>query len=118
MPHLDDRLDEALATSAKQLGPDEFEAARAEGVRLDVEAAVAYASRARGERARPSIGWDSLTPTEQRVAALIAQGLSNREIAAELFVSPETVKTHLAHMFDKLGVRSRAAVAALAVSSS
>jgi predicted ATPase/class 3 adenylate cyclase/DNA-binding CsgD family transcriptional regulator len=114
MPHARQRLDAALATSVEQLGPDRFKQARGEGVRLDKETAVAYANRARGERARPSVGWESLTPTEVRVATLIARGFSNREIAAELFVSPETVKAHLTRIFDKLSVRTRAAVAGIA----
>jgi predicted ATPase/class 3 adenylate cyclase/DNA-binding CsgD family transcriptional regulator len=116
IPLFRQRLDTALATCVQHLGPDLLDEARSEGAGLEVDAAVVYANRARGERARPSLGWESLTPTETRVAALIAQGFSNREIAAELFVSAETVKTHLAHMFDKLGVRSRAAVAALVTS--
>jgi DNA-binding CsgD family transcriptional regulator len=116
MPHLGQRLHAMLATSSEHLGPEEFDAARSQGMQLDLDAAVAYTSRARGERSRPSVGWESLTPTEARVAALIAQGLSNREAGAELFMSPETVKTHLTHIFNKLGVRSRVAVAALAAS--
>jgi DNA-binding CsgD family transcriptional regulator len=118
LPYSRQRLASALATSSEHLGWEKFEEAHSQGMQLDLDAAVAYANRARGERSRPSVGWDSLTPTEARVAALIAQGLSNREIAAELFVSPETVKTHLTHMFDKLGIRSRAAIAALAASKS
>jgi DNA-binding NarL/FixJ family response regulator len=46
------------------------------------------------------------------VAELVAAGRTNREIAAELFLSKRTVDTHLAHVFEKLGVSSRAAVAA------
>jgi DNA-binding CsgD family transcriptional regulator len=47
------------------------------------------------------------------VTSLVAQGLSNREVAAELFVSPKTVQYHLTRVFAKLGVRSRAELAAL-----
>jgi DNA-binding CsgD family transcriptional regulator len=74
--------------------------------------AVDYARRGRGERGRPLSGWESLTPTESRVAELVAQGLPNREIASALFVSPSTIKTHLLHVFAKLEVRSRAELAA------
>ncbi len=49
-----------------------------------------------------------LTPTEQRVADLAAQGLSNKEIAGALFVTVNTVETHLSHAYAKLGIRSRA----------
>jgi DNA-binding CsgD family transcriptional regulator/DNA polymerase III delta prime subunit len=52
-----------------------------------------------------------LTPTEQRVAELVAEGLTTKEVAARLFVSPRTVDGHLAHIYAKLGVRSRADLA-------
>jgi DNA-binding CsgD family transcriptional regulator len=54
---------------------------------------------------------DALTPTEQRVAALVAEGHSNREAAAELFVSVRTVEANLTRIYAKLGVRSRAELA-------
>ena len=73
--------------------------------------AVAYAQRARGERKRPTAGWDSLTPTEVNVVRLVAQGLTNKEVGQELLMGAETVKTHLSHVYDKLGIRSRAALA-------
>ena len=72
--------------------------------------AVAYAQRARGERKRPTTGWDSLTPTEVNVVRLVASGLTNKEVGRELLMGAETVKTHLSHVYDKLGVRSRAAL--------
>jgi DNA-binding CsgD family transcriptional regulator len=52
-----------------------------------------------------------LTPTERRVAELVAQGMSNREVAATLFVSVKTVETTLSHTYAKLGVHSRTALA-------
>ncbi|HEY5844120.1 MAG TPA: LuxR C-terminal-related transcriptional regulator, partial [Mycobacterium sp.] len=54
-----------------------------------------------------------LTPQEEAVTTLVAQGLSNREVAAELYVSPKTVQYHLTRVYAKLGVRSRAELAAL-----
>jgi DNA-binding CsgD family transcriptional regulator len=60
----------------------------------------------------PVFGSGSLTPTEHDVALLVAEGLRNRDIADRLAMSPYTVDTHLRHVFAKLGVRSRAAVAA------
>jgi DNA-binding NarL/FixJ family response regulator len=50
----------------------------------------------------------SLTERELDVLSLVAQGLTNREISRQLFISPATVRTHLEHIYDKLGVRSRA----------
>ena len=56
-----------------------------------------------------------LTRTERTVATLVAQGLTNRQIAEQLFVSPRTVDAHLAHIFRKLAISSRARLAALMV---
>ena len=55
----------------------------------------------------------NLTPQEEAVSTLVAQGLSNREVAAELYVSPKTVQYHLTRIYAKLGVRSRSELAAL-----
>ena len=57
-------------------------------------------------------GLDELTDREQEVLALVADGLSNAEIAARLWVSPATVRTHLDHVYAKLGVHSRMAAVA------
>ncbi len=67
---------------------------------------------ARGARMRPASGWESLTPAEVRVARLVSQGLTNPEIAEQLFISRATVKTHLIHIFSKLDVPNRRALAA------
>jgi pimeloyl-ACP methyl ester carboxylesterase/DNA-binding CsgD family transcriptional regulator len=63
---------------------------------------------------RPVTGWDALTDAERRVAQLVADGLANREVADRLFLSRYTVETHLKHAFTKLGVSSRAELAAVA----
>jgi DNA-binding NarL/FixJ family response regulator len=66
--------------------------------------------RAAGARPRrpASTGRDALTPSERRVAERAAIGLTNRQIAQELFVTPRTVEVHLTHVFSKLDIRSRA----------
>ena len=66
----------------------------------------------RGPRRRPTSGWDSLTQTELKVARLVAEGLSNPEIAERLFISRGTVHTHVSHVLAKLGLRSRVGLAA------
>jgi DNA-binding CsgD family transcriptional regulator/tetratricopeptide (TPR) repeat protein len=63
-----------------------------------------------GRRPRAVQGWDALTPTEAKVASLVAAGRSNPDIAAELFLSRNTVQTHVSHILAKLGARSRAEI--------
>ena len=63
---------------------------------------------------RPAYGWDSLTDTERRIADLVAQGLSNRQVASKIFLSTHTVAFHLRHVFWKLGVSSRVQLARMA----
>lgn len=66
---------------------------------------------ARGQRRRPASGWESLTDTEREVSILVADGLTNREVARRLHMSPHTVNTHLRHVFQKLDVSNRAGLA-------
>jgi DNA-binding NarL/FixJ family response regulator len=54
----------------------------------------------------------TLTPAEQRVAELAASGLTNRQVAAALFISPKTVESSLARVYRKLNIRSRAELGA------
>jgi DNA-binding CsgD family transcriptional regulator len=105
----------ALAEAKRALGSDEFATEWAEGAALAVDDAIAYAARGRGERRRPATGWASLTPTELEVARLVGQHLSNPEIAERMFVSRATVKTHLVHIYAKLGIDSRSELAAQAI---
>jgi len=66
----------------------------------------------RGKRDRPKFGWASLTPAERAVADLVADGLTNPQIGARLYISRRTVHTHLVHVFAKLDIASRAQLAA------
>jgi DNA-binding CsgD family transcriptional regulator len=77
------------------------------GARLWTARADAALSRIGG---RPS-ATGALTPTEHRVAELVAQGLTNAEVAATLFLSAKTVAAHLTHVYVKLGLRSRGELA-------
>jgi DNA-binding CsgD family transcriptional regulator/DNA polymerase III delta prime subunit len=77
------------------------------GARLWVDRTEAELARIAG-RAGSKGG---LTPTELRVATLVAEGLATKEVAAALFVSPKTVEGHLSKIYGKLGIRSRAELA-------
>jgi DNA-binding NarL/FixJ family response regulator len=68
---------------------------------------------AHGPRRRPKAGWDALTETERRVAALLAEGLSNPDIAARMFTSRRTVQFHVSNILAKLGLSSRVELATL-----
>jgi DNA-binding CsgD family transcriptional regulator len=59
-------------------------------------------------------GWESLTVSETRIAALVREGLTNREIGTRLYVSPRTVQTHVSHILQKTGLRSRVEIARFA----
>jgi DNA-binding NarL/FixJ family response regulator len=96
------------------LGKAGMSAAYAEGAAVSMDEAIAYASRGRGTRKRPTVGWRSLTPSEVQVVELVAEGLTNPEIGERLFVSRQTVKSHLSSIFGKVGVSSRAELAAQA----
>lgn len=92
-----------------------YEASRAEGEALTKEEAVAWVRRARSSRKRPSGGWESLTPTELQVVELLAEGLTNPQIGERMFISRAPVKVHLAHVFQKLAVKTRAQLSGQAV---
>ena len=77
------------------------------GARLWAESARAELGRIGGRVATP----DALTPTEERVAMLVAQGRTNREVGGILAVSERTVEGHLSRIYAKVGVRSRAELA-------
>lgn len=101
------RYDADLALGHEELGADAFRTAFAQGARMSIEEAVAQASKGRKRQAGPSTGWSGLTETERQVTALAADGLTNPQIAERLFVTLATVKTHLRHIFLKLGVATR-----------
>jgi DNA-binding CsgD family transcriptional regulator len=72
--------------------------------------------RQRASRAeRPVTGWESLTETEGRIAVLVAEGLTNRRVAEQMFLSPHTVDFHLRHVYRKLFISSRIELARVAL---
>jgi predicted ATPase/class 3 adenylate cyclase/DNA-binding CsgD family transcriptional regulator len=85
-----------------------------QGEALSMADAVALAQRGRGQRGRPTLGWESLTPTEAKVADLVAQGRTNPEIADQLLMGRATVKTHVSNILRKLDLTNRTQLATLA----
>jgi predicted ATPase/DNA-binding CsgD family transcriptional regulator len=117
-------FEQALATARAALGERAFVDAWVEGQRLTLDEAVkiglalAEAAPASGSAvAEPASGpsVDTLTRRERDVAALIARGLTNREIADALVISEMTADSHVSHILRKLGFRSRVQVARWAV---
>jgi predicted ATPase/DNA-binding CsgD family transcriptional regulator len=108
------RFDRVRGAAQAALGDGDATACWDAGGALTLDDAVAYARRGRGERQRPPTGWESLTPAERDVVGLVAQGCTNAEIGQRLFVSVNTVKTHLTHVYAKLDVDGRADLAAQA----
>jgi DNA-binding CsgD family transcriptional regulator len=109
-----------LTTGDLRIGAETV-TARCEPVRVgrDVVGALVHlgevspTSRTRGARrsvpstGRPSLGWESMRSSELGIAELVAAGLTNREVAARLFVSPHTVDFHLRQIYRKLSITSR-----------
>jgi len=118
----DDRVVDAVRAGAagyllKDVPPAELDAAirvvHQGGVLLDPS--VVGSVMAEVARAEPLPGVDELTARERQVLSLLAQGHSNRELAAELYVSEKTVKTHVSSILSKLRVTDRTQAALFAV---
>ena len=106
-------LDQALyqewiQRARTRLSSGQADAAWAEGAAMPLEAAIAYALESDGA---PHTVRAALTRRETEVVSLLAQGLTNRQIAERLVVSERTVDAHVRNIFDKLGTASRAQVA-------
>lgn len=112
------RVEEAGPLLDEALEIYEAVGAARDAARVRAELRVRGVSRgARGKRTRATTGWESLTDTERRVAALVAKRMSNPEVAQRLFVSRHTVESHLKNIYRKLGVSSRRELAAAADAS-
>ncbi|QSE81180.1 protein kinase domain-containing protein [Rhodococcus koreensis] len=113
LPNLLDYHNDCERRARQALGTKTFEAARHEGNALDLDASVTFAlnrqsSDQAGKIPKPSL----LTKREHEVAELVARGLTNKAIAAELGISPRTVQGHVEHILTKLGFTSRVQIAA------
>jgi DNA-binding NarL/FixJ family response regulator len=106
------RTEEARAIAARAAGLYAGAGAVRDAARLDARLRAAGLRRAvRGPRHRPRVGWPSLTASERRVAALVAGGRSNPQIAADLVISRRTVESHVSSALQKLGITSRVELA-------
>jgi non-specific serine/threonine protein kinase len=101
-------------TAARQALGTAFDTEYAEGGRLCLDDAVAYALGQRPEPVHPPVptGPARLTRRENEIAELIAQGLSNREIAAKLVISQRTAESHVENVLSKFGFTTRTQIAA------
>jgi predicted ATPase/DNA-binding CsgD family transcriptional regulator len=116
LPYLAEPHDACVRRSREVLGEKEFEDAYRSGVDMGPERALEVARSGRPtapERAVPTQrGGDPLTRRERQIADLVAQGMSNKEIAAALVIAPRTAETHVEHILSKLGFNRRAQIAA------
>jgi predicted ATPase/DNA-binding NarL/FixJ family response regulator len=113
MPWRDRVAEENAERARTELSPDEVELQEILGAAMTPKAALRFALDRIEAIAGSSAGPESqLTRRERQVAALVAEGLTNREIAARLHISERTADSHLQHVMGKLGFRSRAQVAA------
>lgn len=97
------------------LGERAFGSANTRGRQMRFDAAVAYALREQPPDVAPAKGASELTRREQQVADLVAQGLTNKEIATKLVISHRTAQGHVEHVLAKLGFNTRAQIAAWVV---
>jgi DNA-binding CsgD family transcriptional regulator len=114
----------SMAAARALLGEAAWEAAFAQGIAMSAEEAAEYALSEdvvpaperppAGGKTDDPLTTDPLTAREREVAAMVAQGMSNRQIASEIFLSEHTVKRHISKILRKLGLASRAEVAAWA----
>jgi DNA-binding CsgD family transcriptional regulator len=123
-PALRAKNERALASARSALGEEAFAAAWATGEELPLQRAAAEVQSVTADASRPdhadpdrrpsgSIG--ELSRRELEVLGLVAEGLTNAQVAERLFLSPRTVNAHLTSIYHKLGVSSRSAAVRIAV---
>ncbi|MFD4441088.1 ATP-binding protein [Nocardia sp. NPDC058519] len=113
VPIVPQHHDECVRLTRSALGARRFDAALAKGRAMAIDEAVAYGLGEQSTDTKPTWGPGvALTKRERQVAGLITQGLTNKQIAAELVISQRTAAGHVEHILTKLGFTSRAQVAA------
>jgi non-specific serine/threonine protein kinase len=122
LPPVDARARSAAVARVRTTLGTEFEAQLDAGAALPLEAAIEEALATQPPVSQPvyepSTGTGPLSQREREVAELIAEGLSNREIAERLVIAPRTAEAHVTHVLTKLGLRSRSQVAVWVVNQS
>ncbi|WP_385911949.1 ATP-binding protein [Terrabacter sp. GCM10028922] len=115
--HLYPSHEACVRSAEEQLGTTPFEAAFERGRALSIDEGIAYALGEYPAPAAPPVpeADTTLTARERETAELIAEGLSNRQIATRLSISVRTVETHAQHILTKLGFRSRSQIASWVV---
>ncbi|MFI6772215.1 protein kinase [Nocardia sp. NPDC050412] len=111
-PNLRVYQDECERKTRRLMSEQSFAAARRQGAALSFDDAIAYALGERVSTTPTSTTGGKLTKREGEVAELVAEGLTNREIAARLVISPRTAERHVEHLLTKLGFTSRTQIAA------
>ncbi|TMR25277.1 tetratricopeptide repeat protein [Nonomuraea turkmeniaca] len=104
--------DTAETVARDHLGAQAFDAAFHKGTEMNPAEALAYAMGRGAPRAKQSRDTSPLTRREREIAALVAQGMSNKEIAASLVIAQRTAEAHVEHILCKLGFTSRTQIAA------
>jgi DNA-binding CsgD family transcriptional regulator len=105
----------AVGVYRSALGDREFDRLYRDGTRMTTDQLISLALEEKEPEAPPAPGKrqaGALTPREGEIAGLVAQGLSNKEIASKLVISQRTAETHVEHILTKLGFTSRAQIAA------